>query len=112
MCYAGKAVEGGGLEGAVDEERVMVYIICQVCVLQKVGGWGGDLRHTNANEMTPIAWKTPSLIHIISFPIFPLLSAGTVHPCVTTARRMINMLMSASVLAFASFAISLYRDNG
>lgn len=41
MCYAGKAVEGGGLEGAVDEERVMVYIICQVCVLQKVGGWGG-----------------------------------------------------------------------
>lgn len=35
MCYAGEAVEGGGLEGAVDEEGVMVYIICQVCVLRR-----------------------------------------------------------------------------
>lgn len=86
----------------------MVYI-CQVRVLWRAGGRGGvgDLRHTNANEITPMAWKTPSLIHIMSFPIFPLLSVGTVHPCVTTVRRITNMLMSASVLAFASFAMSL-----
>lgn len=43
MCYAGEAVESGGFEGAVDEERVMVCTICQVCVLQKVGGVGGGI---------------------------------------------------------------------
>jgi hypothetical protein len=54
-------------------------------------------------EMTPIAWKIPSLIVRSLKPNVPLDSAGTVNPCVTTAIRMIIMLIKANVLALASY---------
>jgi len=76
-----------------------------------------------------MAWKTPELIVQSGVLKVPLDSAGTKKPCVTTVNRMTIMLISASVLAFAScsmlainftrtllqeltFAISLYRLNG
>lgn len=110
MGNASEAVESGGFKGAVDEQGV---VICRSYLNTVSVGWEiVDLRQTNAKEITPIAWKIPSLIHIISPPIFPLFSEGTVQPCVTTVKTITSILISANVLAFASFAISRYRDNG
>lgn len=55
------------------------------------------------NDITPIAWNTPSLTVNNGLLKLPLFSAGTVKPWVTTVRMMTSMLMSARALAFANY---------
>jgi hypothetical protein len=83
--------------------------------------------------MTPMAWKMPSLMtKRLNVLIEPLDSLGARAPSKTTVRTIIPMLMSASVLALASYittslapipkhqrrtevltlAMSLYNANG
>lgn len=54
-------------------------------------------------EMTPMAWKIPSLIVQRRTPNVPRSSGGTLKPWVTTVTMMINMLINANVLAFANY---------
>jgi hypothetical protein len=54
--------------------------------------------------MTPIAWKMPSLItRRLNVFSDPFVSGGAIAPSKTTVRTMMPMLMSANVLAFASY---------
>lgn len=54
-------------------------------------------------EMTPTAWKKPSLIVKRGLLKPPLSELGTPNPWVTTATRMTDMLIKANALAFASY---------
>ena len=54
------------------------------------------------NEMTPTAWKKPSLTN--KSPLkSPLLSAGTLAPCDMTVMMIMHMLINASVDAFDNY---------
>ncbi len=52
--------------------------------------------------MTPTAWKKPSLTNKRPRKS-PLLSAGTLTPCVITVMTIIHMLINASVDAFDNY---------
>lgn len=60
--------------------------------------WG---KGNKPNDITPMAWKTPSLMMMDPFS-GPLDSAGAKGPWVTMVMRMRTMLINAKVLAFAS----------
>lgn len=49
-----------------------------------------------------MAWKMPSFMVRRDVVNSPLSSLGTINPCVTTVNRMIIILISAKVLAFAN----------
>lgn len=61
--------------------------------------WGNG--EDEPNDITPMAWKTPSLMMMDPFS-GPLDSAGAKGPWVTMVMRMRTMLINAKVLAFAS----------
>lgn len=65
---------------------------------QRKGGGRGPV----PKEMTPTAWNIPSFIMRRLPPKDPRSSDGARAPCVTTVMMMTIMLISASVLAFAS----------
>ena len=95
-------------------------------------GKGGIKKREIPKDITPMAWNMPSFMIRRLLSKEPLNSAGASAPCTTTVTIMMAMLMSASVLAFAScsalapticaspsthpqpltFAISRYSVNG
>jgi hypothetical protein len=54
------------------------------------------------NEITPMAWNTPSFMVKRGLEKVPLNSVGTMNPCVTTVTNITIILINASVLAFAN----------
>lgn len=69
-----------------------------------LGEWGGPGKGDKPKDMTPMAWKMPTLIVQSGKSNVPRNSAGTENPCVTTVPIMTNILNNANVLAFASCA--------
>ena len=59
------------------------------------------------NEITPMAWKTPSLIN--NDPLrLPFRSDGTRTPCVMTVTMITSILINANVDAFANYIRSVF----
>jgi hypothetical protein len=58
-------------------------------------------------DITPMAWKNPSLIVSKGVGKSPRDSFGTRNPCVTTVTKMTIILINASVLAFANYTSQL-----
>lgn len=60
-------------------------------------------------EMTPMAWKMPTLMVQSGKSNVPRSSAGIENPCVTIVATMTNILNRANVLAFASYVNTVSR---